>query len=400
MSSAQPCTRTRSPVPAALDAACLKALARAAGARFSSAGEFREALAQGMRAQPSGTSPAAYSGGVIDYAPLATAMAPGSTSASNSQALVAAVLVASDAWERSRLIDPLERALREALGVGDFKVLRTTITVLQEELKAKGPGENLKLLFDMTRDLLTEHLPLLLEWLADEPRRPAGRWLLLLLGRRAVGLYLRQLPGLEPALQQHLMEVLRTIDPDGSLMVAQLRGLDPQALKPLLVAARGWTAEHSAAVFNAALQSPDAGARQAALESLDEANAFRFGVVVRQRLHDPSLPVRAEALRWVFRMEDEAAVPELARLLERSSVLPMERKAVWRTLSRLKTDAALELLSLSLNSARDLDDVAELARALVRTNSAHALAAVRAQIAGSKSEPRRKAVLEEALRVG
>lgn len=37
--------------------------------------------------------------------------------------------------------------------MGDFKVPRTTITSLQEELEAKGPSENLKLLFQMIRDL-------------------------------------------------------------------------------------------------------------------------------------------------------------------------------------------------------------------------------------------------------
>ena len=392
-----PSSRTKAAVPAALDAVCLKALRRSAAERYQSAGEFRDALAQALRSQTASSGSNAF-GGQIDRSPIATLVSPDGTSDTNSRALLAAALTASDEWERSRLIDPLERVLREALAAGDIKVLRTTVSALQEELKAKGPSENLKTLFNVVRDLLNEQLSVLLDWLGDEKQRPAAKWLLQLLGRNALDSYLKLLPGLRPEIQRHLMEVVRAIDPDASLMANQVRNLEPGSIKALLIAARGWPADQSFAVFNAALQSGDAGARLAALESLDEANAFRFGVVVRQRLHDSASPVRVEAMRWVFRLEDEAAVPDLAKLLERTTVQLPERRSAWRTLSRLKSDGAIDLLALILNATTEPDQVAELAVLLVRTAEPHAMEVVRAQLAGSKQHPKRRAALEAALR--
>ena len=393
-----PSSRTKAAVPAALDAVCLKALRRPAAERYQSAGEFRDALAQALRSQTSSVSSSAFGPGQIDYSPIATLVSPDGSSDTNSRALLAAALTATDEWERSRMIDPLERVLREALAAGEIKVLRTTVTALQEELKAKGPSENLKLLFNVVRDLLNEQLSVLLDWLGDEKQRPAAKWLLQLLGRNALDSYLKLLPELRPEIQRPLMEVVRAIDPDASLMANQVRNLEPGAIKALLIAARGWPADQSFAVFNAALQSGDAGARLAALEALDEANAFRFGVVVRQRLHDTSSPVRVEAMRWVFRLEDETAVPDLAKLLERTTVQLPERRSAWRTLSRLRSDGAINLLALILNAATETDQVAELAGLLVRPAEPHAMEVVRAQLAGSKQHPKRRAALEAALR--
>jgi serine/threonine protein kinase len=392
-----PSTRTRSPVPAALDRVCLKALARQADARFASASEFREALAQTLRTQP---EPGGFQAGQIERTPIATALASGTSSDTRSRALVAAVLAAEDEWERCRHLEPLERSMREALTTSDFRVLRTTITTLQEELKLRGPNENLKLLFDLTREVLEEQLPELIGWLADSTRRPNGKWLLQLVGRRAMRTYLELLPTLSTEVQRHLLEVVRAIDPDASALAAQVKTLGPRALKPVLVSARGWQAEQSFAVFNAALQSGDTAARLAALESLDEATAFWFGALVRQRLHDPSAAVRAEAMRWVARVEDETAVADLAQLVQRTSLSPEERVAVWRTLGALKTDKALELLALTLNTAKESDDVTQLARVLVQSRAPQSVEFVRSQLFSSRGNPKRKVALETALREG
>lgn len=413
---APPSSRTKAQVSAALDAVCLKALSRKAEHRYASASEFRDALSKALRGQASGSiapgggvsalpGPAVGAGGFaagqIDYTPLASAVAPGSTSSdTNSRALVAAVLVSTDEWERNRLLEPFERSLREAITLGDFKSVRTTVTALQEELKLKGSTQNLKLLLDVTREVIEEQVPVLLGWLTDPGLRAGGRWLLQLLGKRALGTFIAHLPEQPAEAQQQLLEVMRSLDPDASLMAAQVKTMEPKALKALLVSARAWPAEQCFAVFNVALQATDALARQGALEAMDEATAFRFGLVIRQRLHDPSQGVRSQAMKWVARLEDEAAVPELARLAQRSALPPNERRAVWRTMGELKVDAAVEALALTLTTANELDDVAELARALVRSQAPHALDVVRAEASSSKTNPKRKATLEAALREG
>jgi serine/threonine protein kinase len=391
-----PSARTKVSIPSGLDKVCLKALSRKAGDRFASAHEFREALARAAGTEL--TDAGGFKPGQIDRSPIATSITSGTASDTHSRALVAAVLAAEGEWERSRHLEPLERSLREAITMSDFVVLRTTITTLQEELKLKGPNESLKLLFDLTRELLEEQLTVLLEWLGDPTRRPWAKWLLQLLGGKAIPAYLGQLPDLTTEVQRQLLEVVRAVDPNASVLAAQVKSLEPKRLKPVLVSARGWPAEQSFAVFSAALQAGDASIRLAALESLDEATAFRLGTAVRQRLHDPSQPVRAEAMRWVARVEDEAAVVDLSRLAQRTTLSRDERRAVWRTLGAIKTDKALELLAMSLNTAKEADDVAELARALVRSRTPQSVEFVRSQLSGSRGNVKRKAALESALR--
>ncbi len=390
-----PSLRTQSPVPKALDQVCLKALARKPEERFASASDFREALAQAMRAQ---TDAGGFHAGQIERTPIATAMNSGTSSDTHSRALIAAILAADGEWDRYRHLEPLERSIREAVITSDYKVLHTTLTTLQEELKLKGPSENLKMLVDLTRVVLEEQLAELIEWLADPTRRSRGKWLLQILGRRPMPRYLELLPTLSVEVQRYLLEVVRAIDPDASALTAQVKTLEPNALKPVLISARGWQAEQSFAVFHAALQSGDAAVRLAALESLDDATALRFGALVRQRLHDPAQPVRAEAMRWVARVEDAAAVADLDRLARRTSLSPQERKVVWRTLGELKTDKALELLALTLNTAKESDEVTELARVLLKSQAPQSVQFVHSQLAGSRGNPKRKVAIETALR--
>lgn len=392
-----PSKRTRSPVPAALDKVCLKALSRRADERFASAAEFREALVQAMRAQPDAGG---FHPGQIERTPTATAMGSGTSNEAHSRALVAAVLAADGEWERYRHLEPLERSMREAITTSDFRVLRATLTTLQEELKLKGPNENLKLLVDLAREVLEDELPTLVEWLADPAQRAGGKWLLQLLGRRPMAAYLELLPTLTTEVRGYLLEVIRAVDPDASTLAAQVKTLGPNALIPVLVSARSWQGEQTLAVFSAALQSGDATVRQTALESLDEATAFRFGAMVRQRLHDPSQPVRAEAMRWVAHVEDEGAVADLARLAQRTSLTPEERRGVWRTLGAIKSPKALELLALTLNGTKESEDVTELARELVRSRAPQWVAFVHSQLSGSRANPKRRLALEAALREG
>lgn len=107
-------------------------------------------------------------------------------------------------------------------------------------------------------------MPVLIEWLADPTQRPRGKWLLQLLGRRAMPTYLELLPTLSTEVKRHLLEAVRAIDPDASALTAQVKTLGPKPLKPVLGSARGWQAEQSLAVFNAALQAvPKAGVANA-----------------------------------------------------------------------------------------------------------------------------------------
>ena len=71
---------------------------------------------------------------------------------------------------------------------------------------------------------------------------------------------------------------------------------------------------------------------------------------------------------------------------------------MWRTLGALKTDKALELLALTLNTAKESDDVIELAKVLVRSQAPQSVQFVRSQLFSSRGNPKRKVALETALR--
>jgi hypothetical protein len=111
------------------------------------------------------------------------------------------------------------------------------------------------------------------------------------------------------------------------------------------------------AFVTAALNLPSAPHRQATLEGLTETLAMRCLSTLRLRLHDPHQPVRAEALRWVFRLEDEGCVGELSKLLHRPSTQTGERKALYHALFHL---GAREALIEAVTTEADLDSLAEL----------------------------------------
>lgn len=390
-----PSTRTTQQVPVSLDVVCLKALARNPKDRYSNAGEFRDALAQAIRTS-SGAS-AIFSVPSMEYTPLAVAIDTRDAS-TNSRALLSAVLGSADEWERAHLVSQFERSLNEQLLQENFTAVKATINSLHTELKEKGQSIGVKLLIEATRSVVLAALPLLLGWLADETKRASAQWLLRLLGRATVPTYLQELPKLEPSVQQHLLAVVRLLDPELKQLLASFKGASVQLIKPVLISSRDWPDEVCAQVFASVMQSTDPVVRQAALECLDERTAFRLGTAVRQRLHDPVPAVRAEALKWVTRLQDDTAVPDLLKLLERSTVAPVERRAVWRVLGALKTDAAVSGLIWAIKAAQDVEIIAELSLLLVRSRSPRGIAHVRAMAQASGTQFKVKRVLEEALR--
>ena len=391
-----PSSVTALQVPLIIDEICLKALARSASERYQTANEFREALALVSRSGFSGVSPM---NPAFEYTPLAVAPTSSSSGifSTNSRALVAQVLEATSDWERSHLLESYVHQMHEYTVAGDVESVRSAIKVLQVEQKAPQNIEALKTLFDATRKFLIDALPTLFEWLKNEPTRRGAQWLLRVLGPTAVSLYLDALPALDPETQQHLLGVIKAIDPTLSGLLTLLRTTDAKALKPVLIAARNWPDDQNRQVFVQLLQGPDPSARQVALESLDERMAFRLALVIRQRLHDPVVSVRNEALRWVFRLEDEDAVNDLSKLLERA-ISAIERRSVWRVLSHLKTEEAVSLLIGAINGATHVDAVSELALLLVRTRSQRAIGHVERMAAGPSTSAKFQKVMEEALR--
>jgi hypothetical protein len=246
--------------------------------------------------------------------------------------------------------------------------------------------------------LILEQLPLLLQWLVSDARRTAAQWLLRLPGRGALTTYLQRLPELDAETQHQLLLVAHTMDPDSSTLVSLLRTATPGQLRPLLTNALRWPEDQGHALSTAALQSSEPAIRLLALEVLDERSAFRLAPLIRHRLHDPVVTVRVRALQWVCRVEDEAAIDDLALLLERP-LLPLgERRSVWRALLGFATDGALGVLARALERPHDLDQASELCTLLVRSGSTLAVSRVR-EVAGRASTPKLKRVLDEALRV-
>lgn len=389
-------TVTSQQIPKLVDDICAQALARSAGDRYQSANAFREALAQVVRTV-TGVPPVHPA---FEYTPLAVAVGSSASGifTTNSRALVSAVLAATSDWERTHMLENYERSMLEYLGNGDVESVRSAIKVLQIEQKDPKHLEALKALFEVTRRLLIGTLPTLFEWLRNEPTRRGGQWLLRVLGPSALPLYLKELGELDAETQQQLLIVIKLIDPDLSAVLSLLRAADPKSLKALLSVARDWPDDQSRQVFAQLLQAPEGVSRQIALETLDERTAFRLALVIRQRVHDPVVGVRIEALRWVFRLEDEDAVPDLSRLLERTGLSMVERRSVWRVLSHLKTEEAVSLLIRAIDETREPSEVGELSMLLVRTRSQRAIGHVERMLTAAGTNAKLKRVIEEALR--
>ncbi len=90
--------------------------------------------------------------------------------------------------------------------------------------------------------------------------------------------------------------------------------------------------------------------------------------------------------RWGFRLEDDGAVPELMKALERPSITATERKQVYRTLGHLGGPAMTVLLRALMREADD-GALAELVSVLTRSHDAAAMAAVQ-RLADDPKTPR------------
>lgn len=407
---AAPSTRTSQQVPRALDAIVLKALSREAKDRFGSAEEFRDALAALSRASHEAAAPgvagpndmpvrmelATRAG--MEFTPLADAMTPGSLDAtSNTRSLLSAVLTSSDEWERSRLLEPFERSIRLALNDGDLEAVRSAVMALQQEQTDKGYSDNLKALLDAVRAALLDSMPVLFEHLGQPTKAANAKWVLRLLGKTSIPKFLDVLPTLTPPVAQALLSVIHAMDPESQVIVSLLKTMDAKVSRVVLETMREWPGDQAFPLFHALLHSVDPLVRQMGLKSLDERTAFRLSAAVRSRLHDPVAAVRGEALKWIYRLEDDGAVNDLDRLLQRATIEVRERQAVWRTLSHLKSERAVGLLMGALSSTKDIDQQGELATLLIRTRSDEAIAYVQA-LNAKTLVPKLKRVLEEALR--
>lgn len=396
-----PSTRTSQQVPRALDEVVLKALSREAKDRYGSAGDFRDALSAVLRTSSSPGTPVApelATRAGVEFTSLADLMNPGSVDAtSNTRSLLSAVLSAADEWERGRLIEPYERSIRTALVEGDDEGVRGAVMALQREQQEKGLTDNLKALLEVTRHALSDSLAVLHQRLVEPRHAPTAKWLLRLLGRSAIPGHLDALPNLPKEALSEVLQVVHALDPDSSALLAHLKTADPKVIKLVLETVRAWPGDAAYPLFLAMLTSVDANVRRRGLKALDERTAFRMTTAVRQRLHDPVASVRAEALKWIYRLEDDGAVDDLEKLLARATLEPTERQMTWRTLSHLRSERAVGVLMTQLHGARDAEQQGELATLLVRTKNPAAIAHVR----GMQDKvvlPKLKRMLEEALR--
>ena len=394
-----PSTRTSQQVPRALDEVCLKALAREAKDRYASASDFRDALAAVLKADvTSPVVPELATRAGMEFTPLADVMNPGSVDAtSNTRSLLSAVLSASDEWERGRLLEPYERSFRTAVAQADDEGVRGAVQALQREQQEKGFTDNLKALLEVSRNVLNDSRAVLYERLTQPTHAPTAKWLLRLLGASAIPRHLEALASLPKDTVNELLQVVVALDPQSTQLLAFLKTADPKVSRAVLETMRTWPGDGAYPLFLAMLTSVDPRARKHGLKALDERSAFRMTSAVRNRLHDPVPEVRAEALKWIYRLEDDGAVDDLEKLLSRATLEPQERQMVWRTLGHLTSERAVGVLMAQLHGAKDVDHQAELGALLVRTRNPSAVSHVRA-LFDKTSQPKLKRVLGEALR--
>jgi HEAT repeat protein len=117
-------------------------------------------------------------------------------------------------------------------------------------------------------------------------------------------------------------------------------------------------------IFGGLLESHDEHVRLAALDALSASLGLRFTVSIRGRLRDESAAVRARAIAWVVHLDDEASVPNLARIL-RSTDSTKERLSVVQALSGLG-DAGFHLLAERLAVEENPTVSFSIAEALLR----------------------------------
>ena len=232
------------------------------------------------------------------------------------------------------MLEAFERSVNEIVAAEDAQMVGVMLRALQESAKQHGQQESFKSVVTMLRATFLVHLETVLAWSSDPARAQVASWVLKVLGREATKPLLEKLQG-TPDERVRAVKALRLVESKPADLVELVRSLPPAVLKSLVQQLGHWPDDDAFSFATAALNSSSAPHRQAALEGLDEKLALRCATIVRTRLHDPAAPVRAEALRWVFRLEDDGAVPELMRLIERATTPPQERRMMYRTLSHL-----------------------------------------------------------------
>lgn len=360
----KPSSRTANNVPAALDDVVLRAVSRDLKVRYASATDFREALSKALGSGSGIFNVPAPQAMVIDTTPLATATAEkGSSSTTNPRTLLAAVL-SSSGWELSHMLEAFERSVNEIVAAEDAPMVGVVLRALQESAKQHAQQESFKAVVTLLRSTFLAHLETVLVWLGDPARAQVASWVLKVLGREATKPLLERLQG-TPDERARAVKALRLVESKPADLVELVRSLAPTVLKSLVQQLGHWPDDDAFAFATAALSSPSAPHRQAGLEGLDEKLALRCATIIRARLHDPTPPVRAEALRWVFRLEDDGAVPALMQLIERPATPPQERRMMYRTLAHLGGSALTPLIrALSLET--DPSNLSELVTLLTR----------------------------------
>lgn len=320
-------------VPPMLDVVCRRAMARAAGERFESAAAFRAALAAvrssltAPRPEPAPSLVATSPAVAPDHAP--TSAAPNATLSS----LVDDASRAPSALAQWALVDRFERQVRSALSSGDVQALMA-LSRAEASLEAVLPypeversvGDRLaKVIVDSTASVIA---------LASNPHgAPLVAWLLARPGVPGAIVLARSLTQLNSRHRGPLIARLWHLDQVDEVASA-LASEGPEAVRCAVECVEALPDQQKVRLVSAFLRSLDEATRLSALDGLSDSLALRVSARIRPLLRDESKRVRTAAMRWVFRLEDEGAVPELGRLV-RLSTDPEERLASARVLSRL-----------------------------------------------------------------
>ena len=318
-----PSSRTNNNVPAALDAVVLKALQREPKKRFQTALEFREGLSSVVATpRPSakiGSEDATPFDGALSYAPLAEA--DGQNAGLNPRTLVRGVLVAPDEWERKKLLDTLERSLDELFAGQRFDELEQLVSAVTASAREyPATHEGFREVQAVLKQRVEDQLSWLLPWLAVGGRVAQATTVLTMLGVEGLPLLLERLPREPAEVQVPLAHVILTLEPRTKELLEIFKTQAPAGLKSFISLICLLPETEALPVVNAALVSTSAPHRQAALDGLSEPVATLLLSALHQRVHDTDAKVRASAMKWTFRLQNQSSVVPLAKLLTRAGI--------------------------------------------------------------------------------
>ncbi|MDX2013256.1 MAG: protein kinase [Myxococcaceae bacterium] len=327
-----PVAATRSAsVPPVLDVVCRRAMARVVEERFESATAFRAAL---VAVRQSLSHPAA---GGQPPAVEAPAASPGQGVAALGlehqplTSLVDQARRAPTALAQWAAIEQLERRFRSALGAGALDEL---VPLMLVDLDVPLPFPEVeRTVAERLSKVAAGSAPAVLALASREDGVAMTAWLLGRLGASGAAALAGGLTEVPPRHRGSLMARLWRFD-EVEAVVAALSRAGPDAARSAVECSEGLHDVLKVSLVSGLLRSLLEPIRLAALEGLSDSLAFRVSARVRPLLRDESKRVRAAAMRWVFRIEDEGAVPELGRLV-RLSADPEERLASARVLARL-----------------------------------------------------------------